>query len=519
MTTAAISNVAPIVEVPALAPSVHPSGNYLVGDLIELSAEFSDPGILDTHTATIDWDEGSGPLPPDSLTEPSSPGLVLGSFTYLAAGTYTIVVEVTDDDGDPGSNTVDITIIDPIPPVADANGPYEDDEGDPVTLDASGSSDADGTIVLYRWEIDCDDDVPGLEIVLETTEPILNWVPADNHEPEAGVPCSILLTVIDDDDQESQVATFALIHNVDPVVNCCGATPTEGNEGEELTFEACLTDQGIADTHTGEWDFGDGTPPVSGPVPDILTVTHTFADNGVFDVTITIEDDDQGIGTHTCPVTISNVNPVVVLSIDSIIPAGIGGTANEGDTVNLIVEFTDAGSGDTHVLDMDWGDGSPIEHIDPAVSPVPVSHVYADGAIPPTDYTAMATITDDDGGVGSDSLIMTINNVTPVVDAGPDVTIIEGESVTVTASVTDPAGAADSPYSAGIDWGEGAGPELPDSFTEPTSPGEVVGTHTYADDGVYTVTVGVADKDGAIGTDELIVTVTNALPIVDAGPD
>ena len=524
-----INNVVPVVSGPVvtLTPP-HPSGNFLVGDLLDLYAEFTDPGVLDTHTATIDWDEGAGPQAADSLIEPTSPGEVHGSYAYSAPGTYTVEVVVYDDDG-MGSNSVTIDVIVPVPPVASNNGPYEDDEGDPVTLDGSGSTDADGIIALYRWTIYCDDNndppspdprVP--EYVFETTEPIYTFVPEDNHEPEVGVPCDVVLTVIDDDDQEDSDITFLLIHNVDPVVSCCGVTPTEGDEGTELTFEACLTDQGSADTHTGEWDFGDGSAPVSGDVPDILTVTHTFADDDgdtTYDVTFTAEDDDQGIGTTTCPVTIHNVAPTVVVDFDSVVPAGVDGAANEGDTVNILVTFTDPGA-DEFVLEIDWdGDSVVDETIDPAVSPELVPHVYPDGGVPPTEFTVTATVTDDEGDSGSDSMVMTISNVNPTVDAGPSVTIVEGESVTVTASVTDPAGAADSPYVATIDWGEGAGPEAPDSFTEPTSPGEVVGTHTYLDNGVFTVTVEVVDKDGGVGSDTLEVTVTNALPIVDAGAD
>jgi len=41
-------------------------------------------------------------------------------------------------------------------PVADAGGPYATQTGTPVLLDGSGSSDADGTIVSYEWDLDND---------------------------------------------------------------------------------------------------------------------------------------------------------------------------------------------------------------------------------------------------------------------------------------------------------------------------------------------------------------------------
>lgn len=42
------------------------------------------------------------------------------------------------------------------PPVADADGPYTIFVGDGLTLDASGSTDADGDIVSYMWDLDDD---------------------------------------------------------------------------------------------------------------------------------------------------------------------------------------------------------------------------------------------------------------------------------------------------------------------------------------------------------------------------
>lgn len=44
------------------------------------------------------------------------------------------------------------------PPIADADGPYSIYVGDTLTLDASGSTDADDYIVSYIWNLDDDDD-------------------------------------------------------------------------------------------------------------------------------------------------------------------------------------------------------------------------------------------------------------------------------------------------------------------------------------------------------------------------
>ena len=74
-----------------------------------------------------------------------------------------------------------------------------------------------------------------------------------------------------------------------------------------------------------------------------------------------------------------------------------------------------------------------------------------------------------------------VNNVDPAVDAGPDATIDEGSTFTQCGSFTDPG--ADT-WTATVDYGDGSGEQpllLNSDKTFNLS-------HTYADDGVYTVT-------------------------------
>ncbi len=61
--------------------------------------------------------------------------------------------------------------------------------------------------------------------------------------------------------------------------------------------------------------------------------------------------------------------------------------------VTLTVEFTDPGA-DTWLATIDWGDGSPVESVDPATSPVTVIHTYGLAGV----YTANIVVADDDSG-------------------------------------------------------------------------------------------------------------------------
>ena len=89
----------------------------------------------------------------------------------------------------------------------------------------------------------------------------------------------------------------------------------------------------------------------------------------------------------------------------------------------------------------------------------------------------------------------------------------------------NPAGGTMETFTATIDWGDGTPPE-PGRVTKVNggpgvlTTGTVNGSHVYADDGTYKVTVTVTDDDGAPGSDFFMVTVNNVAPTMTiSGPE
>jgi len=72
-------------------------------------ATFTDPDTSDTHTATIDWGDGT-PAENGRVTESTGSGSVSGSHVYGDDGTFIVTVTVTDDDDKVGSDTLTITV-------------------------------------------------------------------------------------------------------------------------------------------------------------------------------------------------------------------------------------------------------------------------------------------------------------------------------------------------------------------------------------------------------------------------
>lgn len=84
-----VNNVAPvIVSLTAGQPSS--DGN------VSIAGAFQDAGVLDTHTVTVAWGDGS---PMETLSVDQAADTVAGSHHYAQGGEFTITVTVTDNDG------------------------------------------------------------------------------------------------------------------------------------------------------------------------------------------------------------------------------------------------------------------------------------------------------------------------------------------------------------------------------------------------------------------------------------
>ncbi len=191
-----------------------------------------------------------------------------------------------------------------------------------------------------------------------------------------------------------------------------------------------------------------------------------------------------------------------------IVEAGSDQTVEEGASVNFEGSFTASGS-HTYFYHWDFGDGSVEE------GSLTASHIYADDDA----YTVNLTVTDEDGDFGTDTLLITVNNVIPVVGSGSDLEVTAGDLVPFSGTFSDP-GWLDT-HTAEWNFGEGTAEagSVSEENEPPNSTGTVPGNFSYFDSGEYTVVLNVTDDDGGIGQDQLTVTVLPIVATVDFDPD
>ncbi|HEX7165698.1 MAG TPA: S8 family serine peptidase [Acidimicrobiales bacterium] len=128
-----------------------------------------------------------------------------------------------------------------------------------VTLDATGSSDHDGSVASYRWDIDGDGDTDAT-----TDEPAL----AHTYGPGVHRPS---VTVVDDRGLASVAASVEVRASQPPVASA--AVAAKAKAGSAVTFDASASSDPDGSIASWTFEFGDGATMVSSsPV-----VTHSYA--------------------------------------------------------------------------------------------------------------------------------------------------------------------------------------------------------------------------------------------------
>ncbi len=370
------------------------------------------------------------------------------------------------------------------PPVADLEASSTNVQTyESITLDATGSSDSDGSIVYYSWDLNGD----GIADDGYTNDTVTTTFKDDGSY-------TVWMWVEDDSGDSASDSVTIEVSNRAPMPQII-ASATIANTKTTISFDPSVDDMD-GSIVKAEWDMdGDGTFEKEANTYT-ARMERSFDDDGSYPVSLKVTDDDGATATTTVNLTILNQAPSGTIS-------GPTDDCLTFDNVTIEIEATDVdGTIGTYLWDHD-GDGV----VDETTS-VPTMTTYFSE---PGSYTIKCDVVDDDGAAGIFSHDVTILNRAPVASIQANGLTGAVEVLTSTSIGFEPVANDVDGAIASFEWDIDA-----DGTYEALSGQPDTFYGSFSDDGLYTVKLRVTDDEGAETEASCLVTVNNRPPVVTA---
>lgn len=445
------------------------------GAQVTLDAHAS-TGANRTAIALYEWDfDGDG-------TFDTSSGLPTVTHSYPVKGTYDVGLRVTDIGGytDQTSQALAVTTkpvaqldVSPIPPETTITSLVN------VKFDGSASTDADGTIVRYEWDLDGDG----------SYETDGGNTPTIQKAFGTSGPRTVGLQVTDDSGAVGAASQVVVVENRAPVA-AFAAFAGPAIVGAPATIDASASydlDGTIVDY---EWDFDDdGVYEEHGASP---TASHVFGSSGTYPVRVRIH--DNGGATDVVDA------PIMILATQAPVAALVA--SPQTTRPGVPVTFDPAGSLDPDlggsITSYGWdfdGDGTVDQT---TTTPDPVVHTYSGFG----QFTARVIVTDNDGAKTVATFLVNVQNEPPVaaLSISPS-TALTGTPITLSADGSlDPDGTIakyewDLDGNGSLETNSGANPTIVRSF--PNRMRVTVKVRVTDNDGTSAVATGALAVDPA----------------------
>lgn len=424
------------------------------GQFITLSGAASRSGSR--PIVSYEWDLDYRSADAGFQVDATGPTTSIGNLDGPAS--YTVALRVTDD---AGVSSIDIGKINVtnVPPTLATSGASTVAEGSLYTLNLSVLGDP-GFDTIQSWKINWGDG--NIQSV--------NGNPSSVTHVFANGPADFVIaaSATDEDGTYNTGGPTVSVTNVPPTSADIGPDRTV-NEGTKVSMSATFVDPGI-DPWVYKWHVTSDNGQI---IADGTAKTFDFtpSDNGIYTVEFTVTDDGGGSTSDTAIITVNNLPPTVEL--------GNSRTSIEGAPFNLTATEADPGTAD--VLTRHWTIQFPDGSIVDGGTLPTVSLIPPDNGI----YTVFITLSDDDGGSASDSVVITVNNVPPTVNLGAPTAVFTGATFDLNLTVSDPG--QDTISKLLVTWGDGN--------TSTLNAAGIV-QHSYVTLGAYTISVTATDEDG-----------------------
>ena len=434
----------------------------------------STSGDPDGTIAKYEWDlDGNGSYETDTGTTPTA------SQGYASKGSVNVGLRVTDNRGTSATTARLVTVQNSPPSASFTASPGPTQSGETVSFDASASSDPDGPIAKYAWDLDGNG----------TYETDTGTTPTASQAYATPGNRTIGLRVTDGDGATATTTQVIAIQNRPPTASFT-ATPGLVATGEAVSFDASASSDPDGAIAKYEWDL-DGNGTYETNTGATATASQTYATPGNRAVGLRVTDDNGATATTTQAVTIQNHAPA----------ASFTATPNPANT-GAAVSFNASGSKDPDgtIAKYEWDlDGNGSFETNTGTAPT-ASQTYATAG----NRTVGLRVTDNEGATATTTQAVTIQNRAPAASftATPS-TALSGVAIAFNAATSgDPDGTI-----AKYEWDlDGNGSYETNTGTTPTA------SQTYATPGNRTVGLRVTDNEGATATTTRTVTIQNRAP-------
>lgn len=258
------------VSLPGKPPTAVVTANPTVG-LLPLEVTFNGSQSSDTDGKVVDyrWSFGDG-------SSASGSTLRKTSHVYQEEGTFTAMLTVLDDDMRTGTATVEIEVSSGIPRAVITPSATTGMNPLTVVFDGSDSSDFDGTLVSYVWDLG--------DGTTSTGETVTNTYPDGGRY--------LVTLTVTDNDGKSNTAEVEIVVYQKPVATFT-TTPSVGKAPLSVDLNASDSYDPDGDIKTYKWDYGDGQVALS------KRETHVFSTPGTFEIMLQVVDNDNITDTTT----------------------------------------------------------------------------------------------------------------------------------------------------------------------------------------------------------------------------
>jgi PKD repeat protein len=378
---------------------------------------------------------------------------------YADDGNYTVNLTVTDDANLTNTTSKIIKVANVLPMANFAWLPEFPTDLDAINF-TSISKDLDGIIVNWTWDFGDGNVSYGKNV---------------SHQYADSGTYNVTLTVEDDDGATNSTSKDIIVLNINPIADFSWNPPIP-KTGTTITFNASSSTDADGIIELYEWDWNnDGIYDESRTSP---TATHSWSDDGDYEVTLRVIDDKGANGTKTKTVTVENRPPIADFTFTPSNPEPretVSFSSNSYDPDGFISKYS-----------WSFGDGTSSSFPNP-------EHIYSDNGI----YYVGLTVWDDDNASSTKWKIINVNippiaNFTYSPDRPTDLDTItfNDTSVEIDGNIVS------------YKW----------EFGDGNTSRKQNETHRYVDNGNYTVTLTIKDDNGATDKKSQNITVRNVKP-------